>query len=80
MASCKGWEDKVVPPNQAQMMVEVLRKKGLPVAHVEFEGEQHGFRRAENIKTAIDGELYFYSKIFHFEPAGDVQPIKIENL
>ena len=80
IAFFQGLEDKIVPPNQAQMMVDVLRKKGLPVAHVEFEGEQHGFRRAENIKTAIDGELYFYSKIFGFEPAGDVQPIEIENL
>ncbi|MCH8103305.1 MAG: S9 family peptidase, partial [Chloroflexi bacterium] len=75
IAFFQGLEDKIVPPNQAQMMVDVLRNKGLPVAHVEFEGEQHGFRRAENIKTAIDGELYFYSKIFGFEPAGDVQPI-----
>ena len=80
IAFFQGLEDKIVPPNQAQMMVDVLRNKGLPVAHVEFEGEQHGFRRAENIKTAIDGELYFYSKIFGFEAAGDVQPIEIENL
>lgn len=80
IAFFQGLEDKIVPPNQAQMMVEVLRKKGLPVAHVEFEGEQHGFRRAENIKTAIDGELYFYSKIFNFQPAGDVQRIQIVNL
>ncbi|MGB8511116.1 MAG: S9 family peptidase, partial [Pyrinomonadaceae bacterium] len=55
----QGLEDKVVPPNQAELMVEALRKKGLPVAYVPFEGEQHGFRRAENIKRALDGELYF---------------------
>jgi dipeptidyl aminopeptidase/acylaminoacyl peptidase len=60
--------------------VEALREKGLPVAYVAFEGEQHGFRRAENIRRALDGELYFYSRIFGFELADDVEPVKIENL
>jgi dipeptidyl aminopeptidase/acylaminoacyl peptidase len=73
-------EDKIVLPNQAEMMVEALRKKGLPVAYVAFEGEQHGFRRAENIRRALDGELYFYSKIFGFELADEVEPVEIENL
>lgn len=76
----QGDEDKIVPPNQAEMMVEVLRKKGLPVAYVLFEGEQHGFRKAENIKRALDGELYFYSRIFGFDLADPVEPLKIENL
>ncbi len=58
----QGLEDVVVPPNQAEMMVAALRSKGVPVAYVPFEGEQHGFRRAENIKRALDGELYFYQK------------------
>jgi dipeptidyl aminopeptidase/acylaminoacyl peptidase len=69
-----------VPPNQAEMMVEALRKKGLPVAYVPFAGEQHGFRRAENIKRALDGELYFYSRVFGFELADEVEPVPIENL
>jgi len=76
----QGLEDKVVPPNQAEMMVEALRKKGLPVAYVAFEGEQHGFRRAENIKRSLDGELYFYSRVFGFELADEVEPVPIENL
>ncbi|MBD0326452.1 MAG: S9 family peptidase [Pyrinomonadaceae bacterium] len=76
----QGLEDKVVPPNQAEMMVEALRKKGVPVAYVPFEGEQHGFRRAENIKRALDGEIYFYSRIFGFELADKVEPVVIENL
>jgi dipeptidyl aminopeptidase/acylaminoacyl peptidase len=63
----QGLEDKVVPPNQAEMMFEAVRKKGIPVAYVPFEGEQHGFRRAENIKLSLDAELYFYSKVFGFE-------------
>jgi len=52
-------EDKIVPPNQAEMMVEALQAKGLPVAYVLYEGEQQGFRKAENIKRTLDGELYF---------------------
>jgi hypothetical protein len=51
----------------------------LPVAYVPFEGEQHGFRKAENIKRALDGEFYFYSQIFGFKPADEIEAIKIEN-
>ncbi len=76
----QGLEDKIVPPNQAEMMVEALRKKRLPVAYVAFEGEQHGFRQAANIKRALDGEFYFYSRIFGFEPADPIDPVPIENL
>jgi dipeptidyl aminopeptidase/acylaminoacyl peptidase len=76
----QGLEDKVVPPNQAEMMVEVLQKKGLPVAYVPFAGEQHGFRQAQNIKRALDGEFYFYSRIFGFSPAETIEPITIINL
>ncbi|HXU35557.1 MAG TPA: prolyl oligopeptidase family serine peptidase [Blastocatellia bacterium] len=76
----QGLEDKVVPPNQAEMMYEAALKKGLPVAYVAFEGEQHGFRKAENIKRSLDGELYFYSRVFGFELAEPVEPVKIENL
>jgi dipeptidyl aminopeptidase/acylaminoacyl peptidase len=76
----QGLEDKVVLPNQAEAMVEALRKKGMAVAYVPFEGEQHGFRRAENIKRALDGELYFYSQVFGFELADPVEPVPIENL
>ena len=76
----QGREDKVVPPSQAELMVEALREKRLPVAYVSFEGEQHGFRRAENIKRALDAELYFYSEIFNFEAADPVEPVQIDNL
>jgi dipeptidyl aminopeptidase/acylaminoacyl peptidase len=76
----QGLEDKVVPPNQAEVMVEALRRKGLPVAYVAFEGEQHGFRRAENIRRALDGELYFYARVFGFDLAEEIGPVPIENL
>ena len=75
----QGLEDKIVPPNQAQIMVSALKAKGLPVAYVPFEGEQHGFRRAENIKRALDSELYFYSRVFGFDLADAVEPVPIEN-
>jgi dipeptidyl aminopeptidase/acylaminoacyl peptidase len=76
----QGLEDKVVPPNQAEKMVEAVRAKKLPIAYVTFEGEQHGFRKAENIKRVLEAELYFYSKVFGFQPADPVEPVKIENL
>lgn len=76
----QGLEDKVVPPNQAEKMVEAIRAKGIPVSYVAFAGEQHGFRHAKNIKRALDGELYFYSRIFKFELAEPVEPVEIENL
>jgi dipeptidyl aminopeptidase/acylaminoacyl peptidase len=72
----QGLEDKVVPPNQAEAMVAALSVRGIPHAHVTFAGEQHGFRRAENIQTALEGELYFYSQIFGFET--DVAPEGVE--
>jgi dipeptidyl aminopeptidase/acylaminoacyl peptidase len=68
----QGLEDKIVLPNQAEMMVDALKEKGLPVAYVAFEGEQHGFRQAANIKSALDGELYFYSRVFGFK--ADIEP------
>ncbi len=76
----QGLEDKVVPPNQAEMMVDALKQNGLPVAYVPFEGEQHGFRQAENIKKALDSEFYFYSRIFDFTPAEALEPVPIMNI
>ncbi len=61
-------------------MYAAALKKGLPVAYVPFEGEQHGFRKAENIKRSLDGELYFYSKVFGFDLAEAVEPVRIENI
>jgi dipeptidyl aminopeptidase/acylaminoacyl peptidase len=76
----QGLEDKIVPPEQSRKMFEAVRAKGLPVAYVAFAGEQHGFRQAANIKRTLDGELYFYSRIFGFELADPVEPLAIENL
>lgn len=76
----QGLEDEVVPPNQAEDMVAALREKGIPFAYVAFEGEQHGFRKAENNQRSLEAELYFYSKILGFDLADEFAPIEIENL
>ncbi|MGK7960951.1 S9 family peptidase [Crocosphaera sp.] len=75
----QGLEDKVVPPSQAEMMIESLKNQGIPVAYIPFEGEQHGFRQADNIKYALDSEFYFYSRMFKFVPAENLDPIHIFN-
>ena len=80
LITLQGLEDLVVPPSQSEIIVNALREKGLPVAYLVFEGEQHGFRRAENIKRAIEAELYFYSKVFEIDIADIIEPVEIENL
>jgi dipeptidyl aminopeptidase/acylaminoacyl peptidase len=76
----QGLEDQVVPPAQAERMVEALRAKHLPFAYLAFEGEQHGFRKAETIQRTLEAELYFYSRVFRFPLAEKVEPVEIENL
>jgi dipeptidyl aminopeptidase/acylaminoacyl peptidase len=76
----QGDEDKIVPPDQAEKMVDALREKGVPVAYILFEGEQHGFRKSENIQRSLEAELYFLSRIFKFDLADPVDPVTIENL
>jgi dipeptidyl aminopeptidase/acylaminoacyl peptidase len=61
-------------------MVEALKSRGLPVAYIAFAGEQHGFRQAASIKRAIEAELYFYSRVFGFEPAEEMEPVEIHNM
>ena len=76
----QGLEDKAVPPSQAEYMLEAMRSRGLPVAYVPFADEQHGFRRAENIKQSLGNELYFYARVFGIESADSAVPVEIENL
>ncbi|MBX2863777.1 MAG: S9 family peptidase [Leptolyngbyaceae cyanobacterium MAG.088] len=76
----QGDEDKIVPPNQAELMVDALKEKNIPVAYLLFEGEQHGFRKADNIKRALDAEFYFYSQVFGFEPAEEIEAVEIYGL
>jgi dipeptidyl aminopeptidase/acylaminoacyl peptidase len=76
----QGLEDKVVPPNQAELILASLKERGIPVAYVPFAGEQHGFRRAENIVRAQEAELYFYARILGFPLAEPIEPVEIFNL
>ena len=82
LAVFQGLEDEVVPPNQSEMIVDALRTRGVPVAYLAFEGEQHGFRQAVNIRRALDGELSFYSQVFGFALPADegIEPLTVENL
>jgi dipeptidyl aminopeptidase/acylaminoacyl peptidase len=65
---------------QAEAMVAALERKRVPYAYLPFEGEQHGFRRAENIKRSLDAELSFYGQIFGFEPADPIARVAIHHL
>lgn len=76
----QGTEDKIVPPDQTKRMAAALRKNKVPVAEIHFEGESHGFRKKENIRRALDAELYFYSRVFKFDLADPVEPVPIDNL
>jgi dipeptidyl aminopeptidase/acylaminoacyl peptidase len=75
-----GLEDKVTPPNQATAMVQALEEQGIPVAFVAFPEEGHGFRLAETIRRTLEGELYFYCRVFGIDPSDSPEPIEIKNL
>ncbi|GAA4907912.1 dipeptidyl aminopeptidase/acylaminoacyl peptidase [Actinomycetospora succinea] len=76
----QGDEDAIVPPNQSEMIVDALRARRVPVAYLLFAGEQHGFRKAENIRRALDAELAFYAEMFGFALPADegIDPVPIE--
>ncbi len=76
----QGLDDPIVPPNQSQMIFDALRTRNVPVAYLSFPGEQHGFVKFENNKRSQEAELYFYSRIFGFPLAEEIEPVKIENL
>ena len=76
----QGLEDRVVPPNQAELMASALERQGLPVACLMFEGEGHGFRKAETMRRCLEAELCFYGRVFGFEPENVLPPLDIRNL
>ena len=76
----QGLEDRVVPPNQAELMAHALDRQRLPVACLMFEGESHGFRKAETMRRCLEAELSFYGQVFGFEPADALPPLDIRNL
>jgi dipeptidyl aminopeptidase/acylaminoacyl peptidase len=76
----QGADDKVVPPSQAEGIVEALQKNGLPHAYLLFEGEGHGFRQAISKRRALEAELSFYAQVFGFELADDFAPLELVGL
>jgi dipeptidyl aminopeptidase/acylaminoacyl peptidase len=76
----QGLDDKVVPPSQAEVIVDALKSGGIPYAYIAFAGEGHGFRKAENIKRASEAHLSFLAQVSGFEPADEIEPIEIEKL
>jgi dipeptidyl aminopeptidase/acylaminoacyl peptidase len=76
----QGDEDAIVPPAQSEAIVSALRVKGVPVAYLLFAGEQHGFRRAENVRRALDAELSFYAQVLGFPHDEAIVPVDVENL
>ncbi|KAL9172436.1 hypothetical protein ABFS82_03G046700 [Erythranthe guttata] len=76
----QGLEDKVVLPDQARKIYHALKAKGLPVALVEYEGEQHGFRKAENIKFTLEQQMVFFARLVgNFQVADEINPMKVDN-
>ena len=80
MIVLQGDEDEIVPPSQSEMIVEALEAKGVPVAYLLFEGEQHGFRQAANIVAATEAELAFFGRVLGFAPADDLPGLEISGL
>ena len=76
---CIRDRDKVVPPEQSQVMAAALREKGLPVAYLEFAEEAHGFRQGATIRRALEAELFFYCRLLGL-PLPDGEPVRIDNL
>ncbi|MBA2381616.1 MAG: S9 family peptidase [Chloroflexi bacterium] len=76
----QGAEDRIVPPAQAEQIVDALWERHLPHAYVLFPGEDHGFRSAANIIASFEAELSFYGQVFGFEPADPIDPIEVKFL
>ncbi|MGH8377495.1 MAG: prolyl oligopeptidase family serine peptidase, partial [Gammaproteobacteria bacterium] len=76
----QGLNDRVVPPNQTERMVNALRAKKLPVVCLRFEGEGHGFRRSDTLQRALETELAFYGRVFGFTLADTLPPLAVDNL
>jgi dipeptidyl aminopeptidase/acylaminoacyl peptidase len=76
----QGLDDKVVPPSQAEAIVAALERRGVPFAYLAYEGEGHGFRRADSRRRALEADLAFMGQVFGFSPADELAPLEIENL
>jgi dipeptidyl aminopeptidase/acylaminoacyl peptidase len=73
----QGLDDKVVPPNQSELIFTALKDNGIATAYITFEGEGHGFRQPANNIKALNSELSFYGQVFGFVPAGNIEAVKL---
>ena len=73
----QGLDDMVVPPAHSEQIVDAVHSRGLPVGYIPFEGEGHGFRKAENIVRMLEAELWFYGQVLGFTPADDIAPVAL---
>ena len=69
-----------MPPAQSEIIVDALKQRGIPYAYIAFEGEGHGFRKAENVLRSLEAHVSFLAQVFGFQPADELEPIEIENL
>lgn len=76
----QGLDDPIVPPNQSEAIFAALKRNGVPTAYLAYNGESHGFRKAETLISALEAERYFYARVLGFDPADDLPAIAIENL
>ena len=76
----QGLDDKVVPPSQAEAIVAALKRRGIPYAYIAYEGEGHGFRRADSQRRMFEANLAFMAQVFGFAPSEELEPLAIENL
>jgi dipeptidyl aminopeptidase/acylaminoacyl peptidase len=80
MLVLQGADDEVVPPAQSELIVEALDERRIPHAYLLFEGEGHGFRRAETVIASLEAELSFYAQILDFEPGDPIPTLAIRHL
>ena len=76
----QGLDDKVVPPSQSETIVAALKRRGIPYAYLAYEGEGHGFRRADSQRRMFEANLAFMGEVFGFAPADELEPLEIQNL
>jgi dipeptidyl aminopeptidase/acylaminoacyl peptidase len=73
----QGLDDKVVPPNQSELIFNALKDNCISTAYITFKGEGHGFRQPANNIKALNSELSFYGQVFGFVPAGNIEAVQL---
>ena len=80
LLTLQGLDDKAVPPEQSQSIYDAVKANGVPTAYIPFEGEGHGFRKAENQRRTLTATHYFLARVFGLKPSEELEPLHIDNL